>query len=56
MKWRTKDEKRLTNNMATKSPDFNNHLSTSPCQGRHKDEMKKKADSYKTCVGGHLTQ
>ena len=56
MKWWAQDEKRPTNNMATKSMDVNNHLYTSPCQERHKDEKKNKADSYKTCVGGHLKQ
>ena len=46
--WRKEDKQRLTTNMAIKSPDVNNYLSTSPYQGRHKDERQNIADSYKT--------
>ena len=50
------ERRRLATNMANKSKEVNYHLSTSPSQGREKDEIKNKTDNYKTCVGGHLIQ
>ena len=57
---RKEDKQRLATNMAVKSPDVNNYLSSTPYQGRHKDERLVIADYYKTTtktrVGGQLTK
>ena len=56
---RKEDKQRLATNMAVKSPDVNNYLSSTPYQGRHKDERMDIAVYYKTTnktrVGSQLT-
>ena len=44
---RKEDKQRLATNMAAKSPDVYNYLSSTPYQGRHKDERLVIADYYK---------
>ena len=54
------DKQRLATNMAAKSTDVYFYLSSTPYQGRHKDERLVIADYYKTTiktrVGGQLTK
>ena len=46
--WLKVDKQRLATDMAVKSPDVYNYLSSTPYQGRHKDERMDIAVYHKT--------